>query len=83
MNSGSPMDGLVVNYDDMIPTPAITNNPTNNTLVFNNPVQTTAGRASPESETLEFNSPTLFKHSVLVGFNQRKHVRLCSNAITI
>ena len=71
MNSGSPMDGIVVNYDDMRPIPVISYNQTNNALVFNNAVQATLGIASSESETLEFNSPALFKQSVPVGFNAK------------
>jgi len=51
------MDGLVVKYDDMTPIPVISYNQTNNALVFNSTVQTPAGIASAESETLELNSP--------------------------
>ena len=69
MSEGKQLYGVVPNYDDMMPIPVITNNATNNTLVFKYPVQTTAGIASAESETLEFNSPALFKQSVRVGFN--------------
>ena len=59
-NSGNPMDGIVVNYDDVIPIPVIIYNPTDNSLVFNNVVQTTSGIASTEGEILEFNSPAFF-----------------------
>ena len=63
------MYGIVVNYDDMTPVPALSYNSTNNALVFNNPVQTTAGIASAESETLEFNSPATFNNTIRVGYN--------------
>ena len=73
MNSGSPADGIVVNYDDMIPIPVITNNPFNNTLVFNNALETTFRIASVGSDTLEFNSPALFE-TKYAGRVQRKLV---------
>ena len=41
MSGGSPINGVVDNYDDMTPIPVISYNQTNNTLVINNPVQTT------------------------------------------
>ena len=69
MPGGSPMDGIVDSYDDMTPRPVISYDQTNNALAFDNPVQTTEGIASSESETLESNSPTLFKQSVQVEFN--------------
>ena len=48
MSGGSPMDGILVNYDDVIPIPVIIYNPINNALVFNNAAQTTSGIASTE-----------------------------------
>ena len=69
MSGGSQIDGLVTSYDDITPIPVISYDQTNNALVFNNLVQTTLGMASAESETLEFNSPALFKQSLQVGFN--------------
>ena len=66
MSGGSPMDGTLVNYDDVTPIPLLPYDQTNNALVFNNPVQTTLGIASAESETLEFNSPATFNK---VGYN--------------
>ena len=69
MSGGSPMDGIVVSYDDMTPIPAISYNPTNNALVFHTPLQTTEGIVSSELEPLEFNSPAIFKQSMQVGFN--------------
>ena len=62
------MDGIVVSYGGMTPTPAISYDQTNNASAFNNLVQTTAGIASAE-RILEFKSPSLFKQSVQVGFN--------------
>ena len=56
-------------YDDMTPIPVISYNPTNNALVFNNPVQADEGIASAENETLEVNPRALFQQSVQVGFN--------------
>ena len=69
MSGGNPMDGRVVSYDDMTPTPVISCDQTNNALVFNNPVQTTLGIASAESETLEFSSPATFSNTIRVGRN--------------
>ena len=63
------MHGIVDSYDDMTPIPMISYDQTNNALVFNDPMQTTEGIASSESETLGFNSPTTFKQSVQVGLN--------------
>ena len=53
----------------MIPIPVIAYNPTNSALVFNNPVQANEGIASAESETLDFNSPATFNHTIRVGYN--------------
>ena len=53
------MDGIVVNYDNITPIPMITYNQSSNALAFSNPIKTTAGIASSETETLEFNSAAL------------------------
>ena len=59
MSEEDQLYGVVLNCADMIPIPVITNNPTNNTLVFNNALETTLGIASVGSDTLQFNSPAL------------------------
>jgi hypothetical protein len=41
MSGGSPINGVVDNYDDMTPIPIISYSWINNGLVINNPVQTT------------------------------------------
>ena len=53
MSGRNQIDGIVVSYDDMTPIPVISYNPTNNALVFNNPLQTTEGIASSELEPLD------------------------------
>ena len=69
MSGGSQIYGIVVSYGDITPVPVISYNRTNNALVFNNTVQTTAGIASAESETLDFNSPATFNNTIRVGYN--------------
>ena len=69
MSGANPIQGILVNYDDVIPIPVITYNSTNNALVFNNAVQTTSGIASTEGEISGFNSPAFFKQSAQVRFN--------------
>ena len=59
MSGGNLHDGTVVSCDDMTPIPVISYNPTNNALVFKDPVQTNDGIASSETETSAFNSPAL------------------------
>ena len=52
MSEENQLHGVALSYDDMIPMPVITNNPSNNALVFNNPVQMTFGIASAEKRNL-------------------------------
>ena len=58
-----PPTGLVMDYSNMTPVPAITYNTANNTMVFNNPIQTTSG-----SQSSTFNAETEFKAHV--DFNE-------------
>ena len=52
MTEGNPLYGVVSNFSDMIPIPIISNNHTNNSLVFNNEIQTTTGRTSAAGEII-------------------------------
>ena len=69
MSGGIQIDGIVASYDDMTHVPISSYNPTNNALLFSNPLQTTEGVASSELEPLEFNSPGLLNSGVQVRFN--------------
>ena len=46
MSEESPPTGLIMDYSNMTPVPVVTYNATNNTMVFNNAIQTTSGSQS-------------------------------------
>ena len=62
-----PTEGLVIDYSGMTPMPVITYNSTNNTMVFNNPIQTVSGVSSAANTPLVFNSQAQFRQAVQVG----------------
>ena len=53
--SESPPQGLVIDYSDMETIPVIQYDRTSNTLIFDNPVQTSSGIKSSEQAPLSFN----------------------------
>ena len=62
-----PPPGLIIDYSNMAPVPAITYNTANNTMVFNNPIQTISG-----SQSSTFNAEAEFKAHV--DFNESRSV---------
>ena len=62
-----PPEGLTIDCSNMTRMPVLEYNSTNNTLVFNNPIQTVAGVSSAEYMPLVFRSQALFRKAVQIG----------------
>ena len=62
-----PTEGLVIDYSGMTPIPIITYNSTNNTMEFNNPIQTVSGSSTAEYTPLIFRSQAQFRKAVQIG----------------
>ena len=62
-----PPEGQVIDYSTMTPMPLITYNSSNNTMVFNNPIQTVSGVSSAANTPLIFNSQAQFNQAVQIG----------------
>ena len=62
-----PPEGQVIDYSGMTPIPVITYNSTNNTMTFDNPIQTVSGVSSAANTPLVFNSQAQFRQAVQVG----------------
>ena len=62
-----PTEGLVVDYSGMTPIPIITYNSTNNTMEFNNPIQTVSGLSTAEYTPRAFRSQAQFRKAVQIG----------------
>jgi hypothetical protein len=62
-----PPEGQVIDYSTMTPMPVINYNSTNNTMVFNNPIQTVSGVSSAANTPLIFNSQAQFNQAVQIG----------------
>jgi hypothetical protein len=62
-----PTEGLVIDYSGMTPIPIITYNSTNNTMEFNNPIQTVSGLSTAEYTPLVFRSQAQFRKAVQIG----------------
>ena len=56
-----------MDYSGMTPMPVITYNASNNTMVFNNPIQTVSGVSPAANALLVFNSQAQFRQAVQVG----------------
>ena len=56
-----------MDYSGMTAMPVITYNSANNTMVFNNPIQTVSGVSSAENAPLVFNSQAQFRQAVQGG----------------
>ena len=69
MSQGNPLDGIVTDFGDMEPIPVIQYDKTSNTLIFDNPVQTSGGIASSELAPLSFNPPAVFSNGISAGVN--------------
>ena len=69
MSQGNPLDGVVTDCGDMEPIPVIQYDKTSNTLIFDNPVQTSSGIKSSEQAPLPFNSPAVFNSGISAGVN--------------
>ena len=69
MSQGNPLDEVVTDFGDMEPIPVIQYDKTSNTLIFDNPVQTTSGIKSSEQAPLSFNSPAVFNNGISAGVN--------------
>ena len=68
MSGGSPINGVVDNYDDMTPIPIISYNLINNTLVINNPVQTPQVAAHPSQNNFnDIKTPGIYHYEILGG----------------
>ena len=67
MSEQAPNEGMIIDYSGLTPIPIISYNTTNNTMVFNNPVQTVSGVSSAENTPLVFNSQAQFKKAVQIG----------------
>ena len=67
--SEPPPQGLVIDCSDMEQIPVIQYDKTSNTLIFDNPVQTTSGIKSSELAPLSFNSPAVFNSGISAGVN--------------
>ena len=62
-----PPEGLTIDYSNMTPMLVLNCNSTNNTRVFNNPIQTVGGVSLAEYTPLVFNSQAQFKQAVQIG----------------
>ena len=62
-----PPEGQVIGYSTMTPMPVITYKSSNNTMVFNNPIQTVSGVSSAENTPLVFTSQAQFEKAVQIG----------------
>ena len=62
-----PPKGFTIDYSNMTPMPVLEYNSTNNTLVFNNPIQTVDGVSSAEYTPPVFRSQAQFRKAVQIG----------------
>ena len=63
----SPPEGLTIDSSNMTPMPVLHYNSTNNTLVFNNPIQTVGGVSSAAYTPLVSKSQAQFRKAVQIG----------------
>ena len=59
-----PPEGLIIDYSNMTPMPALNYDSSRNTLVFNNPAQSVRGLSSAEYTPLVFKSQAQLKNTV-------------------
>ena len=87
MTEETPTDGVISDYNDMTQIPIIKYNSTNNSLIFDNPVQTSSGIASTELAPLSFNLPAVFNNGISAGgnadFSQYVPIPLPSDPMTL
>ena len=55
-----PPEGLIIDYSNMAPMPVLNYDSSNNTLVFNNPIETVSGLSTAEYTRYWFSN---LKHS--------------------
>ena len=67
MSEQTTNEGVITDFSGMTPIPVINYNSTNNTMVFNNPIQTVSGVSSAANAPLVFNSQAQFRQAVQVG----------------
>ena len=77
MTESNQTDGEVLNYDDSLKTPIIEYNNSNNTIVFNNPIETNLGIiASSEDTPATFNSSVIVNGPLSVGLDFTNFVQM-------